>query len=250
MQTLLQTSLPARARAFAFLVSLVAALLSACGGDSAVAPFDPSRDAKLRVVHASSAPQGQADFLLESARITRLGYGQTTTYVTVTAGTRTISMQGLPDQDGNPGPTFITTPVLLTPGQFHTVTITGAGADIAAILSVDGDNPGANNFSVRVTHAGQNTPALDLYVTAQGADLNAATPLAAGIAWKEVSDYQVQAAGPLQIRLTETGSKVPLISSSEITFQNGQVSTLFVFDNATQGSLPVGLLLADGGVLE
>lgn len=246
---LLKTSLRAGPRAIALLAPVLVALLGACG-ESAVAPFDPSRDAKLRVVHGSQAPQGQADILLEGARITRLGYGQTTAYVTVTAGTRTIAMQGLPDQDGNPGPTFISTPVTITAGQFHTVTFTGGGADIAAITAIDGDNPGANNFSIRVTHAGQGTPALDLYVTPQGADLNAATPLVTGIDWKEVTDYQVQGAAALQIRLTQTGTKTPLISSNQITFQSEQVSTLFVFDNASQGSLPVGLLLADGGELE
>lgn len=71
-----------------------------------------------------------------------------------------------------------------------------------------------------------------------------------GIDWREVTDYQVIATGPLQIRLTATGTKQALISSSQITFQDGQVSSLFVFDNSAPGNLPIGLLLGDGGVLE
>jgi hypothetical protein len=41
-----------------------------------------------------------------------------------------------------------------------------------------------------------------------------------------------------------------VISSEPTSFQNGQISTLFVFDNETQGNLPFARLLADGGVLE
>src|SRR4029450_8385530 len=93
MQTLLLQTLQRvrggwRARAIALLAPVVVALLGGCGEDP-VAPFDPSRDGKLRVVHASSASQGPADFLLEGARIAQLGYGQTTEYITVTGGTHT-----------------------------------------------------------------------------------------------------------------------------------------------------------------
>jgi hypothetical protein len=231
------------------LALLAVALTSGCG-DNDILPFDPTTQAKLRVVHASLAPQGEADFLLDGGRITRLGYGQTTAYIDVAAGGRTIGMRDLPDQDGNPGPTYIEAPVTLTAGQFHTVVITGAGADVAALTTSDGATPAAGNWSLRIVHAGQGTPSLDLYVTPPGADLNAATPLVAGIDWREVTEYQVIATGTLQIRLTPTGAKTALISSNQIAFQEQQVSTLFVFDNSTQGNLPVGLLLGDGGDLE
>jgi hypothetical protein len=213
-------------------------------------PFDPTRDAKLRIINASLAAQGDADFLLDGGRVTRLGYAQETNYINVTAGGRTIEMRDLPDQDGNPGPTFISTPLTLTAGEFHTVVITGSGADIAAVTTTDGDTPAAGNWSLRIVHAGQATTALDLYVTAEAADLNAATPLVTGIDWKEVTAYQPVAAGRLQVRLTATGTKNTLLSSAAIDFQNGQVSTLFVYDNSTPGNLPVGRLLGDGGVLE
>jgi hypothetical protein len=227
----------------------VTAAVGGCSNDNVV-PFDPTRDARLRIVHASLAPAGEADFLIDGARVTRLDYAQTTAYVTVAGGTRNIGMQDLPDQDGNPGPTFITAPVDLTPGTFHSAIVTGSGTEIAAFATTDGATPPAGNWSLRIVHAGQSTPSLDLYVAPQGADLNAVTPLVSGIDWKEVTEYQVIAVGSLRIHLTPTGSKAPLISSNEIAFQDGQVSSLFVFDNFTPGNLPVGLLLADGGDLE
>ena len=171
------------------LVLAVAALASSCSNDNVV-PFDPSRDAKLRIVHGSLAPAGDADFLIDGSRVTRLGYRETTAYITVAGGSRTIAMQDLPDQDGNPGPTFITAPVDLSPGVFHSVVVTGSGSEIAAIATTDGATPPAGNWSLRIVHAGQSTPSLDLYVTPQGADLNAATPLVSGIDWKEVTEYQ------------------------------------------------------------
>jgi hypothetical protein len=230
------------------LALLGAALASGCN-DNNIPPFDPTTQARLRIAHASLAPAGEADFLLDGGRVTRLGYAQTTAYIDVAAGGRTIAMRGLPDQDGNPGPTFIETPITIPAGQFHTVVITGSGADITAITTTDGASPPAGNWNLRIVHAGQGAPSLDLYVTPQGADLNAATPLVAGIDWREVTDYQLIATGTLQIRLTATGTKSPLISSNAIAFQDQQVSTLFVFDNSNPGNLPVGLLLADGGDL-
>jgi hypothetical protein len=232
-----------------FPLALLALAVTACSNTD-IAPFDPNTQAKLRIVHASLAPAGEADFLLDGARVARLGYAQTTAYIDVAAGGRTITMRDLPDQDGNPGPTFIAAPVTLPAGQFHTLVITGSGADVSVVTTTDGGTPAAGNFSLRIVHAGQGTASLDLYVTAQGADLNAATPLVSGIDWREVTDYQVLGTASLQVRLTATGTKTPVISSNEIAFQDGQVSTLFVFDNSTQGALPVGLLLADGGVLE
>jgi hypothetical protein len=231
------------------MVLAVAALASSCSNDNVV-PFDPSRDAKLRIVHGSLAPGGEADFLIDGSRVTRLGYRETTAYITVAGGSRTIAMQDLPDQDGNPGPTFISAPVDLSPGVFHSVIVTGSGSEIAAFATTDGATPPAGNWSLRIVHAGQSTPSLDLYVTPEGADLNAATPLVSGIDWKEVSEYQVIGVARLQIHLTPTGSKTPLISSNPITFQDGQVSSMFVFDNPTPGNLPFGVFLADGGDLE
>jgi hypothetical protein len=231
------------------LAALAAMLAAGCSNDI-IPPFDPSTQAKLRLVHATLAPGGQTDFLFDGARVTRLDYRETTAYIDVMAGDRIITLRGLPDQDGNPGPTFIEAPVTLTPGQFHSVVFTGDAANLTAITTTDGANPPAGNWSLRVMHAGQGTPALDLYVTTQGADLNAATPLVTGIDWQEVTDYQEIAAGPLQVRLTPTGTKQALISTNEITFQDGQVSVFYVLDFPTPGNLPFGLLLADGGDLE
>ncbi|MGH7629582.1 MAG: DUF4397 domain-containing protein [Gemmatimonadales bacterium] len=229
--------------------ALALPLLAGCGGTD-VNPFDPTRDAKLRLLHASSAPGGQADFLLAGVRAARLDYGQPTNYLTVSAGTLAIGMQSLPDDDGNPILTFLATSATITAGQFHTVVITGPEGNVAAVTATEGGPPAAGNVSLRVLHAGETTAALDLYVTAPDADLNAATPLVTGIDPREVTDYQVIGTATLQVRLTTTGTKTPLIASSPTTFADRQVTTLFVVDHPTPGEPPVGFFLPDGGALE
>lgn len=234
-----------------FRAALLALPLAAgCGNDPTNA-FDPSRDLKLRIVHASAAPGGSAEFLFDGQRVTQLGYGQNTPYLQVTGGSHTIGMRGAPDQDGNPGPMLFSTTVSLTAGQFQTVVVTGTGSEITAITITDQSTAATGNWQIRVMHAGQSTPALDLYVTAPGADLNAATPLVTGINWRDVTDYQLIGVGSYQIRLTPTGTKTALISSSDqgLAFQDGQVSSLLVLDNPTSGAPPAGFLLPDGGVL-
>jgi hypothetical protein len=226
-------------------LALFAATLTAgCGNDSG---FDPATQARLRLVHASLAPGGQADFLLDGVPVNRLAYRQSTGYIDVAAGARTISMRGLPDQDGIPGPTFVSGPVTVNAGRFHSAVVTGADADITVIGATDEATPPSDRWSLRVVHVAQGTAPLDLYVTDPGADLNAATPLLAGIDWREVTDYQAVAAGQqLQIRLTPAGTKEPLISSETITVPEGQVASIYVFDNPAAPTEPFGALVADG----
>lgn len=224
---------------------VAAGLTSGCGGFD-VPVFDPNTQARLRIVHASSATSGEAEFFIEEARVARLLYAETTAYLDVAAGGRTVTMRGLPDQAGNQGATFIRAPVTLSAGRYHTVVITGSGDDVSAIPTTDGASPPSGSWSLRIVHAAQRTPSLDLYVTEPGSDLNAAIPLVQGISWRDATAYQVIATTTLQINLTLTGTKNTLISSDNIAFQDQQVSTLFVIDNLTLGGRPFALFLGDG----
>jgi hypothetical protein len=228
---------------------LAVPLVVGCGDDP-IAPFDPSRDLRLRMVNASVAAGGNAEFLLDGQSAGLLAYGQSTPYFQATGGTRTITMRDEPTDDGLPGPTLFTAQVPLTAGQFQTVFVTGSGSELAAITTTELSDAPADNFRLRVVHAGTTTPALDLYVTEEGADISAAAPLVGGIDPREVTDYQVIPFGSYQLRLTAAGTKDVLISSNQITFLDGQVTSLVVLDNPTAGEPPAGFIVPDGGDLD
>ena len=239
------TPLFRRARAALLFLPLAAA----CGNDPIV-PFDPSRDLRVRIVNASVAAGGSAEFLMDGQSAGLLAYGQSTPYFQATGGSRTIVMRDEPDSDGLPGATLFTATVSLTAGQFQTVFITGSGSDLAAITTTEQSDAPDGSFRLRVVHAGPTTPPLDLYVTEEGADINAATPLIAGIDPREVTDYQVIAFGAYQLRLTVAATKDVLIASNRTTFLEGQVTTLLVLDNPTPGQPPAGFVVPDGGDLD
>ena len=245
----MHTLLLRRFRTALFLLPIAAAC-----GDDPIAPFDPSRDLRLRMVNASVAPGGSAEFLLDGQSAGVLAYARSSPYFQVTGGSRTIVMRDEPDPDGLPGPTLFTTTVALTAGQFQTVVIAGAGSDLTAITTTELSGAPSGNFRLRVVHAGPTTPSLDLYVTAVGADINAATPLISGIDPREVTDYQVITFGIYQIRLTTAGTKDVVIPSNPsqepLTFEDGQVATLLILDNLTSGQPPAGVILPDGGDLD
>ena len=216
-----------------------------CGNDSS---FDPNRDLKLRIVNASTAAGGSAELLLDGQSAGLLTYGQSTPYFTATGGGHTIEMRDEPT-DGVPGPLLFTTSVTLTAGEFQTVVVTGSASDLAAITTTEESEAGSGTFLLRVVHAGPTTPSLDLYVNAQGTDINTVNPLVSGIDPREVTAYQTIPVGTYQVRLTQAGTKDPLISANGLTIQDGQVATLLVLDNPTPGSPPAGFVVPDGGDL-
>jgi hypothetical protein len=217
----------------------------ACGTDSS---FDPSRDLRLRLVNASTAAGGTAEMLLDGQSAGLLAYGQSTPYFVATGGGHTIVMRDEPTE-GVPGPVLFTTSVTLTAGEFQTVIISGSASDLAAITATEESEAGDGTFLLRVIHAGLTTPSLDLYVNAEGTDINTVTPLISGVDPREVTDYQQIPVGSYQLRVTAAGTKDALISANSLSVQEGQVATLLVLDNPSPGNPPVGFVVPDGGDL-
>jgi hypothetical protein len=227
------------------LALLTLPLAVACGSDST---FDPNRDLKLRIVNASTAAGGPAELLLDEQSAGLLAYGQSTPYFTAPGGGHTITMRDEPT-DGVPGPVLFTTNVTLSAGEFQTVIVTGSASDLAAITATEQSEAGDGTFLLRVIHAGPTTPSLDLYLNAQGTDINTVTPLISGIDPREVTDYQTVPVGSYQVRLTTSGTKDVLISANSLSIQSGQVATILVLDNPTAGGAPAAFVVPDGGDL-
>jgi Domain of unknown function (DUF4397) len=142
--------------------------------------------------------------------------------------------------------TVIDEDVTLTDGTDYTVIASGLVATIAPIvLEDDNSTPGAGNARVRAIHGAPSAPAVDVYVTAPGADLETATPVLTGVEFGDVADYLEVPAGDYQVRVTPTGTKTVAIDSDALTLASGQVRTAIAVD-AEGGGAPFDLLvLAD-----
>ena len=93
--------------------------------------------------------------------------------------------------------------------------------------------------------APQVRPAVDIYVTAPGADLETALPVLTSVEFGDVADYLEVPAGDYQVRVTPAGTKVVALDSGTLTLESGQVRTVIAVD-APGGGAPFDLLvLAD-----
>jgi hypothetical protein len=68
-------------------------------------------------------------------------------------------------------------------------------------------DPGAGNFNLRVINAAAGIGAVDVYLTAPGADLNLVAPSVSGAVYDSVGGFATIPFGNLQLRVTPTGSK-------------------------------------------
>ena len=201
----------------------------------------PEGDARVRVVHASpDAPE--VDVLLDDAEVlTDVPYLAASDYLETTDGGHNLKVNA-----AGTSTTVIDADVTLTDGTDYTVIASGLVAQIEPIvLEDDNTAPAAGSVRVRAIHGAPSAPAVDVYVTAPGADLATATPALTGVEFGDVSSYLEVPAGDYQVRVTPAGTKTVAIDSGALTLSGGQVRTVIAVD-ATGGGAPFDfLVLAD-----
>jgi hypothetical protein len=133
----------------------------------------------------------------------------------------------------------------LVDGTDYTVIATGLAEAIEPIvLQDDNSAPASGNARVRAIHGAPGAPAVDIYVTAPGADLETTIPLLANVEFGDVADYIEAPAGDYQVRVTPTGTKTVVIDSGTLTLSSGQVRTAIAVD-AAGGGAPFDLLVLE-----
>jgi len=214
----------------------------------------------VRVIHASpDAPE--VNILLNgSSAIQNLDYAKSSGFANVSADTYVVSVEAI-TASGNAE--VINVPALtITDNSKTTVMAVGtvkaeAGNDILleAITVNDSEaSPTAMQVAIRVVHASPAAAALgnvDIYVTAPGADLTAATPITLG--YKQDADASAVPIDSYQIRITPNGNASTVLYDSgniDLTAFGGQKLLIAAMDttsdttgDATNGA-PVKLLVA------
>ncbi len=215
---------------------LVGALTGACSDDDD--NTGPDGGARVRVVHASpDAPD--VDVLVDGAEVLAdLPYLGASDYLDVPAGERSLTV----NVAGSATP-VIDADVDLGDGADYTVIAGGSAASIAPIvLEDDNSAPATGNAKVRAIHGAPGAPAVDIYVTAPGADLEEETPVLTGVEFGVVADYIEAPAGAYQVRVTPAGTTIVVIDSGTLALAGGQVRTVIAVDDVGGGA-PFDLLL-------
>lgn len=201
----------------------------------------PEGESRVRVVHASpDAPE--VDVLLDDAVVlSDVAYLAASDYLETSDGDHNLKVNV-----AGTTTTAIDADVTLTDGTDYTVIASGLVAQIEPIvLEDDNTAPAAGSVRVRAIHGAPSAPAVDVYVTAPGADLATATPTLAGVEFGDVSDYLDVPAGDYQVRVTPAGTKTVAIDSDALTLAGGQVRTVIAVDAAGGGAPFDFLVLAD-----
>ena len=202
---------------------------------------DDDAEARLRAVHLS--PDAPAvDVLVNGDRVlSNVAYTGASDYLTVDAGSNRVQVNA-----AGTSTSVIDATLDLDEDGDYTVIATDFLADITPIvLEDDNSAPSSGNIKVRIVHGAPSAPAVDVYITAPGADINTATPALEDVPFQAFSDYIEAPAGSYQIRVTPAGTKTVVIDSGTVPLAAGQIRTVVARD-ATGGGAPFGaVVLAD-----
>jgi hypothetical protein len=197
------------------------AAFAACGTDtSANDPLVPQgTTGRMRFINLiNDTTRGRVDLSVDN--LGRAGtwnanqvYGQVTPVTTPNPALYTAALTGIRSvslrRTADPNTLVATLPVTVVENADHSLyAIGGAGASaITGFVTRDTNVvPTAGQARVRVVHLSPTAGAVDIFVTAVGADLALATPTLANVPYQGVSAYLSVAAGTYQVRVVPAGT--------------------------------------------
>ena len=219
------------------LVMAAALAAAACDDDTTT----PVSEARVRVVHASpDAPN--VDVVVDGTTVlSNVPFGAASDYLPVDGGNRQLQVR--PAGSSTAG---IDANQDVEDGSDYTIIASGLVANISALaLRDDNALPGAGQVRLRVVHGAPSAPAVDVYVTAPGADLNTVTPTLTNVPFGAASNYLEVPAGNYQVRVTVAGTPTVAIDTGPLSLAAGVVRTAIALDAAGGGPPFSVLLLAD-----
>lgn len=214
-------------------------------GTSTSVALDANSPAHLRAIHGvADAPA--VDIVANNALVLFDGapFLGVTGYLPVPADTYLIDVRADADESIVP---IDDASVTLEAGMTYTAIANNSLANIDLDLIVDMPRSVATAARVRIFHASEATPAVDIYVTADGNIADAApafsnVPYMTGVLAE--TGYVELSAGSYVVTVTPTGTKDAAIETGVLNLQNGNTYTAFAVNGNMPGDAPQ-LILAD-----
>ncbi len=247
-------------RAFGLLVALTAA--AACGTKDAPSGLSSSDQGRVRFVNLVTDPaRNPVNAILENlpfgvniaytaATPPTLPAPATALYSPILSGNRTLVVKRTADTSV----TLATVAFAVAAGEDKTVYAiggTGGGAVTSVVLTDVNTAAAATQSRVRVVNMSSTSGAVDVFMTATGADLGAATPVATAVAYQAASPYFTVAPTSYQVRFVPAGTAPAARNASVIitiaatAFGAGTGKTVVGADNAAGAGAARGFVLND-----
>ena len=222
-------------------------LVVATGAGSATI-LDAATPAEIRAVHAvADAPA--VDIIANNALtlFDNAAFKAATDYAEVAAGDYLIDVAA--DAD-NSVVVIDDAAITLVAGMRYTAIANNNLANIDLDLIVDTPRSIATAAQVRIFHASQATPNVDIYVTADGEITDASpafsdVPYVTGVLAE--TGYVQLPAGDYVVTVTPTGTKTEALETGVLSLAAGEIYTAFAVDGDMAGDAPQ-LILLDGFV--
>ena len=254
------------------LACVASAVIAACSTEEAPGPLEPTGPTgRVRLVNLiTDATRARVNASLEGLVFTvDLQYAQaapanlpapaTAPYAAVYSGNRTFVLKRTADTTV----TVATFPFTIADSQDRTVfAIGGAGGSAITSFITTDDNPvvAAGETRIRIRNMSPTAGAVDVFITAIGADLTTATPRVTNLAYQAVSPLFSVSPGPYQIRAVPAGTApanrvganviISLASNAPapltpLPFTSGTARTVLLVDNSTGGAPFRAVVIAD-----
>jgi hypothetical protein len=245
------------------ILAVLLGLTTACGTDDAAGPIVPTCDqGRARFVNLITDPaRNPVNAILESVPWGgNLGYTATTPaslpapstalYSAVCDGSPSVVLQ----RTANTAVTVATIAFTVVQGEDRTVYAiggTGGGAVTGFTTTDDNAAPASGQARVRIVNMSPTAGAIDVFLTAAGADLTTATPNATNLAYQGTSAYLNVAPGTYTFRAVPAGTAPAsrgasvTITQAGIALAGGTGRTIVTADNNVGGTPLRAFVLSD-----
>ena len=182
-------------------------------------------NARVRVVHL--APDAPAvDILVDNTVASRsLEYTNFIGPVALPAGKRNLKVNA-----AGTSTTVIDVTPTLEAGKRYTALAVGKLAGIEPLLLSDTTFAFKSAGMLRLLHGAPSAPAVDIYISRPGKDLNQLQPTLKNIRFKTASPYLIVRPGEVQVRITPAGTKTVVIDSGTLSIKATDVFTAIAID--------------------
>ncbi len=201
-----------------------------------------SSGAQMRILNAFAEASALNVSVAGKTVATALAFPGLTQYTGIDSGspTFTVSVTGAPT-------TLVNSALSVGGGTNYTYVVFGPLTAVGTVLVSDAfADPGSGNFSVRVINAAAGAGAVDVYLTAPGADLTATAPTLGNVAYGVSTGFTTVPIGAsFEIRVTPTGSKDIIYDTAARTFAEHSAIDLVVFGKGSGKLVNVAVLNND-----
>lgn len=220
------------------ITALALIAVTACDDDDSTGPQEQGR---IRVVHAISDVT-TTDIMIDGNKVkAALAYKSADAYRVGAAGSHPVKVR-----KANATADLVSVNHTIATDKDYTIIAYGSEAQPKSIVLTD-DNaaPAAGKAKVRVVHAADGEPNVDVYVLEDAGDLGAATATATNIAAGAASAYATVDADTYVVILTGVGNKTAVLTVQNVDLTNGKIRTIVATEKAGGGNPIEGVKLDD-----